>query len=304
MGKKILVIGGSYFAGRVFAIMSSRETDFALTLINRGRYSMSTLPNVREYVCDRHDAEKLRTLPKEHYDAVVDFCAYSGEDVRTLLTSLPCSFDKYILLSTADVYQRTGTGARNEDTPLLTSQPLGAEGEYLWGKLLAETCAAEICAEKGVLLTVLRPSFIFGPYNYAPRESYYIEKIVRRQPIPLPVDADSRFSCVYVKDAALAVIACINSPEGGVYNLAAPETLDYAAFIGTLCRVCDMPSEVMPVTIEEAMQAGYTLPFPLTPAEEELFDGSRICAELGFRYTPFAEAMQKTYLSTKPVFLD
>ena len=105
MGKKILVIGGSYFAGRVFAIMTSRETDFELTLVNRGKYSMSMLPNVTEYVCDRKDGEKLCRLPKEHYDAVVDFCAYSGEDVRTLLTNLQSTFDQYILLSTADVFR-------------------------------------------------------------------------------------------------------------------------------------------------------------------------------------------------------
>ena len=305
MGKKILVIGGSYFAGRVFAIMTSRETDFELTLLNRGKYSMSMLPNVKgEYVCDRRDGEMLSRLPKTHYDAVVDFCAYSGEDVRTLLTNLQSTFDKYILLSTADVYQRTGNGARDEDTPLLTDQPTGAEGEYLWGKVRAEQTAAELCAEKGVSLTILRPSFIFGPYNYAPRESYYIEKIVRKQPIPVPVDADSHFQCVYVKDVALAIIACVNSEKPGVYNLSAPEVLDYASFIGTLCAVCDSPAEVQPVTVEDAMREGITLPFPLTPAEEELFDGSRICEALGFRYTPFAEAIQKTYQSTKPVFMD
>lgn len=284
--------------------MTSRETDFELTLINRGKYSMSMLPNVTEFICDRKDGEKLNRLPKEHYDAVVDFCAYSDEDVRTLLTSLQSDFDQYILLSTADVYQRTGNGLRDEDTPLLALQPEGMEGEYLWGKVQAEKCAAELCAEKGIRLTVLRPSFIFGPYNYAPRESYYIEKIVRSQPLPLPTDADSRFNCIYVKDVALAIIACVNSGKSGIYNLAAPEVLDYASFIGTLCAVCDMPTEVQPMTVAEAMEKGVTLPFPLTPAEEELFDGSRICRELGFRYTAFEEAIQKTYRSTKPVFMD
>lgn len=305
MGKKILVIGGSYFTGRVFAILSSRETDFELTLLNRGKYSMAMLPNVKsEYVCDRKDGEKLSRLPKAHYDAVVDFCAYCGEDVRTLLTNLQSTIGQYILLSTADVYQRTGTGARDEKTPLLADQPEGMEGEYVYGKVMAEKAAAELCAEKDIPLTILRPSFIFGPYNYAPRESYYIEKIVRKQPLPVPVDADSHFNCVYVKDVALAIIACVNSGEGGCYNLAAPEVLDYHSFIGTLCAVCDMPTEVQPVTVEEAMGAGITMPFPLTPAEEELFDGSRICRELGFRYTPFGEAIQKTYQSTKPVFAD
>ncbi len=305
MGKKILVMGGSYFAGRVFAILSARETDFELTLVNRGRYSMSFLPNVTEYICDRRDETRLRSLPLGRYDAVVDFCAYNDEDVRILLDSLSEKPGRYIFLSTADVYQRTGLDARDEHTPLLTEPPAGEVGEYLFGKVLAERKAAELCAGKGISLTVLRPTFIYGPYNYAPRENIYIEKIVRGQPLPLPTDADSHFQCVYVKDVALAIIACVNStPDAacGAYNLAAPEVLDYSSFLDVLRSVSDLPSQVQTVTVEQAMQAGIPLPFPLTPEEAECFDGNKFCRELGFCYTPFRDGLQKTYQSTKPVY--
>jgi len=82
MSKKVLVIGGTYFAGRVFAILAAREAGFELTFVNRGRYSMSMLPNIKEYACDRHDAAALRALPLEEYDAVVDFCAYTPDEVK------------------------------------------------------------------------------------------------------------------------------------------------------------------------------------------------------------------------------
>ena len=62
MKPKILVIGGSYFAGRVFTMVASNQCE--LTLINRGRYSMSRYPDVQEIRCDRHDAAALRVYTK------------------------------------------------------------------------------------------------------------------------------------------------------------------------------------------------------------------------------------------------
>ena len=303
MSKKVLVIGGTYFAGRVFSIVAAREAGFSLTLVNRGRYSMAHLPNVREFICDRHDAAGLRALPAEEYDAVVDFCAYTPEEVRTLLENLPGRFGKYILLSTADVYDRAEAGDKDEAWPLLTEPPAGPAGEYMFGKAQAERCAERICAEMGVRLTALRPAFIYGPYNYAPRESYYVERIVRGEPIPVPEDAAAKFRVVYVKDVANAIVACVNSDAPArAYNLAAPETLDYAAFMETLQKVSDLPVQTCGVTVQQVIDRQLPLPFPLTPEEDEVFDGSRITAELGLRYTPFEDGMQKTYVAFKSVF--
>ena len=61
MKPKVLVIGGSYFAGRVFTMVASGSC--ALTLLNRGRYSMTLYPDVTELRCDRHDAAALAALP-------------------------------------------------------------------------------------------------------------------------------------------------------------------------------------------------------------------------------------------------
>ena len=36
MSKQVLIIGGSYFTGRVFAMTAAREAGYSLTLVNRG----------------------------------------------------------------------------------------------------------------------------------------------------------------------------------------------------------------------------------------------------------------------------
>ena len=302
---KILVIGGSYFTGRVFCIVASRE-GHELTLINRGRYSMAHLPGLKEFRCDRNNAAGLAALPiaEEHYDAVVDFCAYDTKGVRTVIENLPCSFDRYIVLTTADVCERTD-GVRNEETPLLNTEGAGAVDEYIYNKVLVEKFVYTLPEKYGKDYTILRPAFIYGPYNYAPRENFYFEKIYKNQPLPMPTDAAGEFQMVYVKDVALAILACVSQPEKSrnqVYNLAAPDVLDYQKFFAMLTRISDRPFEVQPVMVQQVLNERIAVPFPLYHGEDEIFDGSKITRELGLEYTDLDANMKNTFTGLKPVY--
>lgn len=59
--KNILILGGSYFVGRVFTIMAA-SAGHALTLINRGRFSMERYGTKEELHFDRHDVQALRSM--------------------------------------------------------------------------------------------------------------------------------------------------------------------------------------------------------------------------------------------------
>ncbi len=303
MSDHVLVLGGSYFLGRIFCTLASRLGDMELTLVNRGRYPMTHLPHLREFHCDRNDPAALSRLPEADYDAVVDFCAYSPGDISSLLDNLPGKAKRYILVSTADVYARAD-GPRDEASPLIEEPPAGAGGEYSWNKRLLETELAEECAKRGISPIILRPAFIYGPYNYAPRESWYIEKVVRGEPLPVPFDGTGQFQTVYVKDAAEAVIACIRQDAalGQAFNLAAPEVLDYGSFMETLRLAADRPFSTFFLTVADALMEGVPLPFPLTEAESELFSGEKITRMLGLTYTPYREGMKKTFISFRSVY--
>jgi len=265
---------------------------------------MAHLPNLREYKCDRHDLAGLAALPPEHYDAVVDFCAYDPGDVKGLLETIPGQFDRYILLSTADVYDRSIRTSKDESTPLLTGQPSCESGPYMYHKMLLEGEARAACARRGAGLTILRPAFIYGPYNYAPRESYYVERIVKGEPIPVPAGSDGQFQFVYVKDVANAIIACIERAPAGetAYNLAAPEVMTYRRYMEVLAQVSDIPFTTRSVTVEQVIREGIPLPFPLSAEEDELYEGGKIVRELGLCYTPFQEGMERAYEAFKGVY--
>lgn len=304
MSKRVLVIGGSYFVGRVFAMVASREAGFQLTLLNRGTYSMGHLPGVTEYKCDRHDEAALQAIPPGHYDAVVDFCAYQLGEIRLLLDSLPISFDRYVFISTADVYDRDIRTSKDETAPLQTHRASCAAADYMFNKMLLEGEAREVSAAHCTALTILRPAFIYGPYNYAPRESYFVQKIVKGEPIPVPTDSEAQFQFVYVKDVAEAIISCINAAGTAeqIYNLSAPEIVTYRTYMETLAQVSDIPFTTRPVTVEQVIRENIPLPFPLTREEDELYSGQRICDELGLTYTPFQTGMERAYQAFKGVY--
>ena len=82
----ILVIGGSYFLGRVFALEAIKR-GHTQTLLNRGTHPLRR-PEIREIYGDRHDVTSFHILRGQEYDAVVDFCAYHKGDTEQAFQGL------------------------------------------------------------------------------------------------------------------------------------------------------------------------------------------------------------------------
>ena len=262
---KVLVIGGSYFLGRVFVMLASKEHE--LTLINRGTYSMSQF-GVTEYKLDRNDIEALKQIPKEDYDVVVDFCAYNPNEVKKVITYLPGNIQKYVLISTADVYERGIEGKKAEGTPLSTIFYEGEAGAYIHGKIQLEKELIKECKEKKISYAILRPAIIYGPYNYAPRESEYIREIIQKGKVIFPENAYGKFQFVYVKDVANAILQIMQKDEEEqIYNICSREISDYSSFLDVLKKVSTYSFETEYATIEQVLQKGIFAPFPLTEEE-------------------------------------
>ena len=76
--KNILVLGGSYFVGRVFVEELLKTDSYKVYVLNRGTIPMRR-EEVTEIVCDRHDRDGMkRLLPDVDWCAIVDFCAYTA----------------------------------------------------------------------------------------------------------------------------------------------------------------------------------------------------------------------------------
>ena len=298
--RHILVLGGSYFTGRVFVMYAFGEADIQLHVVNRGRFPLN-LERVSEYRCDRHAPETLPSLlPREvRFDAVVDFCAYSPGDVAGILRALDGRIGRYILFSTASLY-RPELPFPDEDAPLREEFPPGQVGDYLRGKKALERELAGGCGA-GLPWDILRPAYIYGPYNYALRESWLIRQILRGEPVPFPMDAVGQWSFVYVDDVAKALLRllCTRPAGGRVYNLAAPERVDYSALFRALERGCGHAFPRRNVSCVQVEAEGLPLPFPLW--ESQCCDGSLLGAEMELAYTPLETGMAHAINALRPV---
>lgn len=300
---KLLVIGGSYFYGRVFVMEAAKEHE--ITVWNRGTYSMEQF-GVRQIQADRHERA---AVCGEDFDAVVDFCAYGPKDVETTIRNITGKIGQYLLISTVDVYERNPSAMKDETTPLEERVIPGEAGDYIAGKVAVEREAETICRERGIPCTVLRPAILYGPYNYAPRESAYIQLILMNHALPKFTDADGQFQFVYVKDAAHAVLKCLGNKKafGQAYNLCQDQILTYETFFEALKRAAE-PEDLtglveVPLTVDQAAVQGVPVPFPATAAETHLCDNRKGKAELGMTYTDFEEGMQRTYRAFRHVYM-
>ena len=154
---KLLVIGGSYFYGRVFVMEAAKAHE--ITVWNRGTYSMEAF-GVRKIKGDRH--ERIAGCG-EDYVAVIDFCAYAPGDVRDTLDLLTGKTRQYVLISTVDVYERNPAVIKREDTPFEERNIPGEAGAYIAGKAALERELAEVCSAWGIPYTSLRPAVLYGP---------------------------------------------------------------------------------------------------------------------------------------------
>ncbi len=295
--KNLLVIGGSYFAGRVFVETMARSDRYRIHVFNRGHLPIG-IPGVVQLTGDRELAEHISEgIPDRHWDAVVDFCAYTPGAIDTLLDNLPGTIGHYLFISTTSVYAATpnvpvGESADKVDGP----QPeLGEFAEYGYQKWLAECAVEKKCRTKNIPYTILRPSIIYGRYNYAPRESFFFDHVIANQPLVVPEDPNIFYSFVWVEDMAEMIAACLENEavQGQVFNIAGEEMISYNRMADTIEEVCGRRIERRALSTADIVRQRVPMPFP--PDEHLLYDGRALNQTIAYEHTPFILGMAKTW---------
>lgn len=292
---RILVMGGSYFFGRVFTMLAAAQNE--VTVVNRGTWSMEEF-GAECIRADRHDRKAMGAVAKKAYDVVVDFCAYRQGDIAGVLEHCAAAPKQYIFISTADVY-RKWTGQRLTEQSLLETRRFGGEnGEYIWQKLLLERELVEECSGRGIAYTSIRPAILYGPFNYAMRESVYVRLACTGQEILCPTGAQGRFQPVYVKDAAAMVLALCGDQAAydNAFNLAG-ESEDYESFLDAFAKACGGRAKIIKLPAEHEVfgNPDAFLPFPFSKEETEYYDGAKICRTTGISWISLEEGLQKTW---------
>lgn len=220
----VLMMGGTRFVGRPL-VEHLLAAGHRLTLFTRGR---QPLPEGVEHLAgDRSSDEGLAALQGRRFDVIVDSSGRTLEDSRRVLERTGAPAHRFVYVSSAGVYADSELWPLDEDSP---TDPASRHA----GK--AET-EAWLRAE-GIPFTSFRPTYIVGPGNYNPVESWFFDRIVHGRPVPLPGDGSTITQLGHVKDLAAAMARCIEveTAANRIYNCSGRQGVTFRGLVHAAAR--------------------------------------------------------------------
>jgi nucleoside-diphosphate-sugar epimerase len=235
MAMRILVMGGTRFVGRPL-VGRLLAAGHELTLFTRGR---QPLPEGIEHLQgDRSSAEGLAVLQDLPFDVIVDSSGRSLEDTRQVIARTGPPSHRLVYVSSAGVY------ADSELWPLDEDSPTDPQSRHA-GKLDTEAWLRQ----EGIPFTSFRPTYIVGPGNYNPVESWFFDRIVHGRPLPLPGDGSTITQLGHVADLAAAMARCIEveAATNRIYNCTGSQGISFRGLVAAAARACGTDPEAVEI---------------------------------------------------------
>eukprot|EP00166_Cyanidium_caldarium_P004953 ctg_561.g207 len=162
-------------------------------------------------VGDRTKPDEVQEkLAKEEFDAIYDMNGRELADTKPFADMYAGRLEHYVYMSSAGVYKKSPV------MPHVEGDECDPKSRHK-GKRDTE----EYLDEKGLPWTAIRPTYIYGPLNYNPIESWFFSRIAEDRPICIPGDGAHLTGLGHVSDLANAFAAVLGSKRviGQVYNI-------------------------------------------------------------------------------------
>ncbi len=300
---RVLVIGGTRFIGR-HTVPALLDRGHEVTVFHRGKTPNPFGDRVHELLGDRQDpASVASTLRERKFHAVVDI-AYAwdartgAKEIGYVADALGNSLEKYVYLSSVAVYG---------DGPLPLTEESRRDttlGDYSEDKIAAEDYLFDAHRRGRFDIAIVRPPYVYGPWNNIPREAWVWDRILAGRPVIVPDGGTTLFQWAAAKDVAWALAECVENPAatGDAFNIADADPLTHAQFVDRLARVAGRPVEKVAVPRTRIRELGggalgSFMYFGATLDAEADFSVSIAKAKrvLGFEPMDPIQALEETY---------
>jgi nucleoside-diphosphate-sugar epimerase len=277
---RVLVAGGTEFISLHLVRALLREGR-QVTVLNRGRQPGRLPAGVRALVADRKDHASLRkALAGERFDGLVDvtYAPTTGEDVEALVDA-PAAAGHVLFVSTGRVYDHARPIPFDEDTPRTLYW-----GEYAKNKIEGEDVLLRRHRERGLPVTIVRPTHVYGPLNTRNNETFFFDRLARGRPVLVPDGGGWLRQLGHVEDLADALAAMLGTPAafGRSYNVTGEEAITQVGFVELIADVMQRPLTLVPAPTPPAgkpVAFGQNLVYDC----HAVYTTTRVRAELGVR---------------------
>jgi nucleoside-diphosphate-sugar epimerase len=225
-GMDILVMGGTRFVGRPL-VQLLQAAGHSLTLFTRGRNPVPA--DVEHLVGDRTTPEGLASLQGRRFDVIVDSSGRTQADSAAVIARTGAPSHRFVYVSSAGVYADSELWPLDEDSPTdPASRHAGKAETEAWLR------------SQGIAFTSFRPTYIVGPGNYNPVESWFFDRIVHGMPVPLPGDGSTITQLGHVNDLAAAMARCIEveAAANRIYNCSGRQGISFRGLVQAAARAC------------------------------------------------------------------
>jgi 2'-hydroxyisoflavone reductase len=217
---RILIMGGTAFVGRHIA-QAAIDAGHQVTLFHRGQTGAGLFPEATHLTGDRN--QDLAMLTQGQWDATVDVSAYLPRQVSALAAALDGRGGQYLFISSASVYRTPVAPGFSEDAPLNELADPDTEEitfeTYGGLKVACERTAGKLF---GPSTTIVRPTYVVGPYDKTYRFTYWVERIARGGQVLAPGDAADPIQVIDARDLGTFTVHLLDQHTAGVFHTVSP----------------------------------------------------------------------------------
>lgn len=215
---RLLLLGGTAWLGSTIAATAVREGHEVTCVARR-----SGVPRgVRSVLADRDQERALSAVAGERWDAVIDVARQPGH-VRRAVRDLVAAADRYVFVSTGNVYASQATVGDDEDAPLLPALPadtLSSPDDYGPAKVACEQAVQEgFGAHRSA---IARAGLIGGPGDPSGRSTYWARRFAHPSnaggDVLTPDAPDLPTALIDVRDLAAWLVRLAEVGTAGIFN--------------------------------------------------------------------------------------
>jgi 2'-hydroxyisoflavone reductase len=217
---RILIIGGTAFVGRHIT-QAALDAGHDLTLFHRGKTGTELFGQATHLSGDRD--EDLSALAAGSWDATIDVCAYFPRQVRGLAAALGTRGGRYVLISSVSAYSPSVPPNYDESAPLadvIDPEATEVTNENYGGLKVA--CEQVSAALFGPETTIIRPTFVIGPYDRSYRFTWWVDRIARGGTVLAPGSPDDPIQLIDARDQAAWIVSLLERSISGTFHAASP----------------------------------------------------------------------------------